>query len=422
MVKEGPRISAYLLQSQENTVDVSWLWAMLFAFLGGLLLNLMPCVLPVLSIKVLSMVELGGSGSRKDSFLHGLIMTTGVILSFLILAGLLMILKQAGLKIGWGFQLQSPVFVLIMAVVLFIFAFNLLGVFEIGISLTRAGNISHKNPHMNSFLTGVFATVVATPCTAPFMGTALAVALGQPVMIALAIFFFLGLGMAAPYLVLATFPGWLRFLPRPGSWMQTMKEVMAFPLFATIVWLLWLLGRQSGNNAIALSLIVLLLCGLAMYLVSKGFRKVGFAFILSLLVILLSVPALRAILVTKENSQVNMKGDELFEQYSSELIHQLEKNRQKYFLDFTADWCLSCKVNESIAFTDEVLLTLKNKNVMLIKADWTDYNPEITEALESYGRNSIPLYIYFDGNERVVLPEIITSGILMKAINAEPRG
>lgn len=412
-----------------STLSSIWL-AILFSFIGGMILNLMPCVLPVLSIKIMGFVQQAGEG-RAKSFQHGLIFTAGVLVTFWVLAGALLILRAGGEQLGWGFQLQSPVFLIILSVFLFLFGLSMFGVFEIGTSLTTVGGKSQgKAGWLGSFVSGITATVVATPCTAPFMGSALGFALTQPVWASMAVFTSLGLGMAAPYVVLASSPALLKFVPKPGRWMESLKEFMGFLLLGTVVWLLWVLGIQAGATAVTIVLGALLIVGMAGWIYGRwgNLAMPGKTRIISsVIAVLLTIGALYFTLkgvdsyaVTPEMTTQSGQTEGIkWETFSDERLTSLVNAGQPVFLDFTAAWCLSCQVNEKVTFTStDVQNKFSELNITALKADWTSRDQRITKALAQFGRNSVPLYVLYPGgaeNEPVLLPELITPGILLEA-------
>jgi len=407
----------------------SILFALLFAFLGGMILNLMPCVLPVLSIKIMGLVQQAGE-EQKKRVQHGLIFTLGVLLSFWILAGLLLLLRAGGEQLGWGFQLQSPEFVIVLAVLLFLFGISMFGVFEIGTSLTAVGaSAASKSGLGGSFFSGVLATVVATPCTAPFMGSALGFALSQPALLSLLIFTFLGLGMAAPYMLLTSIPALLRFVPKPGPWMESLKQFMGFLLLATVLWLLWVLSLQAGSTGVLILLLALLVVSFGGWVfgrwgnITKTKRTRKIAQVVALLSVIISLyiafDNIEAMAAGTEKS-TTQQGKIEWQKFSPELVRQLRDEGKPIFLDFTAAWCLSCQVNEKVAFgSDEVQEAFIEKEIVAVKADWTNRDAAISKALSEFGRNSVPLYVLFspDPNiEPLILPEVITPGIVLDAI------
>lgn len=405
--------------------------ALAFAFVGGMILNLMPCVLPVLSLKILGFVNQAGE-DRKKVFLHGLLFTAGVVVSFWILAGTLLLLRAGGEQLGWGFQLQSPAFIVTLSIFLFLFGLSLFGVFEIGTSLTTLGqSTAQSSGVLGSFLGGVLATVVATPCTAPFMGSALGFALSQPAPAAMGIFTALGLGMATPYVVLASSPRLLRFVPKPGPWMETLKQFMGFLLIATVIWLAYVLNGQVGSMGVFILLIALFFTALGGWIwgrwgsVMKGQSIRITAMVIAAVLILASMAgSIRAIdRLTPEqrlNTSVNSPGGIQWQNYSPELVQKLKQEGKPFFIDFTARWCLSCQVNKKVAFgSDAVQKAFAEKGVVAIIADWTSRDESITRALAEYGRNSVPLYVLYNGNpdsEPIILPELLTPGLVLEAL------
>ncbi|HKP98068.1 MAG TPA: thioredoxin family protein, partial [Fibrobacteria bacterium] len=407
------------------------------AFAGGLILNLMPCVLPVLSLKIFDFVKRAGE-SRWKVFSHGLIFTAGVLVSFWILAGLLLILRSGGSQLGWGFQLQSPGFLVVLCALFFFFSLNLFGVFELGYMFTRIGGAGTRSGRLGSFMAGVTATVVATPCTAPFMGSAMGYAFTQPPYYAMLVFTFLGLGMASPYLVLSGFPALMKFLPKPGEWMEHLKQFMGFPLLATAIWLAWVLGKQAGVDALIALLFVLLLAGLSAWILGKWtalHRATPVRVVAALLALVIFLPAFVLVLVYMD--QIRETKPKLspaatagtggtvseglrWEAFSEGRVLELVSQGKPVFIDFTADWCLSCKVNEKVAFgSSEVQRKFGDMKMNLLKADWTLKDETIAKALAKYGRNSIPLYVLYSGKgmgDYVILPEVLSPGILLEAL------
>ncbi len=406
--------------------SIGILAALGFAFLGGLILNLMPCVLPVLSLKIMGFVGHAGE-SRRKAFTHGTIFALGVLISFWVLTGLLLGLRAGGEQLGWGFQLQSPGFLVILSTFMFLFGLNLLGVFEIGTSLTSVNVATGKVGYGGSFLNGVTATIVATPCTAPFMGSAIGFSLAQPAWAVWMIFTSLALGMAFPYLVLSGFPALLKFIPKPGAWMETMKQAMGFLLLATVIWLAWVLGIQAGSTAIITLMATLLLAGLGAWILGKWGTIANnrtpriMAQVTAIVLLVLGVTAglSGAAMAPKTGTtETSRQGSINWEKFSPEKVSQLQTQGKKVFIDFTAAWCLSCKVNEQVAFgAKSVQDRIRELDVVMLKADWTTRDETITRALAEFGRNSVPLYVLYDGTaEPVILPEILTPGIVLDAL------
>ncbi|MEO6095475.1 MAG: protein-disulfide reductase DsbD domain-containing protein [Fibrobacteria bacterium] len=419
---------------------VKLLLMLLLAFTGGLILNLMPCVLPVLSLKIFDFVKRAGQ-SRWKIFSHGLVFTAGVLISFWFLAGLLLILRSGGSELGWGFQLQSPGFLVVLCALFFFFSLNLFGVFELGYLFTRIGGATTSEGWLGSFLAGVTATVVATPCTAPFMGSAMGYAFTQPPYYAMLVFTFLGLGMAAPYLLLSGFPGLMKYLPRPGEWMEHLKQFMGFPLLATAIWLAWVLGKQAGVDALIALLFVLLLAGMSAWILGKWtalHKSTPVRVIAWLVALVVFVPAFILVLIYLDQirdarpraaaegtagsagRQVTENGM-TWEPFSEARVAELVGQGKPVFVDFTADWCLSCKVNEKVAFgSSEVRARFNELGLTVLKADWTLRDDIIARALAKFGRNSIPLYVLYSGkgmDDFVLLPEVLSPRILLEALN-----
>ncbi len=423
----GPRIGTPIVQSSSDAGEL--LLMLLFAFAGGAILNLMPCVLPVLSLKILGFVKQAGE-EKKKIFRHGAAFTIGVVASFWILAGLLLALRAGGQSLGWGFQLQSIGFVTILSVFLFLFGLSMFGVFEMGVSLTTVGqNVQGKSSYWGSLISGVLATVVATPCTAPFMGSALGFALSQPAYWSILIFTFLGLGMATPYLILTSSPALLRFVPKPGAWMETLKQFMGFLLMATVLWLLWVLSQQAGAQGVMLLLVSLLIVGLGAWIYgrwgtlykSKSTRRIAQALALLTLIggLAFSLQNISPRAPLTGSTEANAGGID-WRPFSPELVATLRKEDKPVFIDFTAAWCLSCQVNQRVALnTPEVAEAFRKKGVIAVMADWTNQDPIIAKALAAFGRESVPLYVLYPpgaDSKPVILPELITPGMVTSAI------
>ena len=414
--------------SPDSSENSSLLLALIFAFAGGIILNLMPCVLPVLSIKILGFAQQAGN-DRKHILSHGIFFTVGVVASFLVLASLLLILREGGEQLGWGFQLQSPLFLIILSVLLMLFSMSLFGVFEIGTSAAGLGSrIENRGGNFGAFLSGVAATVLATPCTAPFMGSALGFAITQPAYLTLTVFTSLGLGMAFPYLVLSIFPQWLKYIPKPGTWMETLKQFMGFLLLATIMWLAWVLSIQGGGLAVIGLMAALLITGLASWIYGKWGSLVNskskrfLSFAVAIVLITGSVLVAESFVqpVSSSSSISNSAEGIQWEKFSNAKLEESLKTGNPVFVDFTAAWCLSCQVNEKVALNDEEVVNKMNElNVTTLKADWTSRDPEITEALAKFGRNSVPLYVLYDGRSSspTLLPEILTPGIVLEELD-----
>ena len=404
------------------------LWVALgLAFAGGLLLNLMPCVFPVIAIKVMGFVEEAGTGGRPAA--QGLSFAAGVVVSFWVLAGALLALRAAGAEIGWGFQLQSPPFVLAMAFLFFVLAVAFLGGIDLGGRVaTLAGGVRPSRGLGGSFLSGALATAVATPCTAPFMGTALGWALTAPPATAFAVFTALALGTALPYAVLSASPGLVRALPRPGPWMETLKQLLAFPLLATVVWLLWVFGLQAGTDAQALALGGLLLAGFGVWLAgrfvtpgaSAWSRRAALAVALAAV-----VGGFAAALPTGGAARMPAAGAHgtgtlAWEPYSAGRLAALRAEGRPVYVDFTAAWCLTCQLNDRVAFGSAAVREAFDRHgVVPMRADWTNQDAEITRALASFGRSGVPLNVLYGdepSEEPIVQPTLLTPAVVVSAI------
>ncbi len=422
--------------SSGSALSQSFLLILGFAFLGGMILNLMPCVFPILSIKVMNFLQMSGDDPKKAK-LHGWVFGAGVIISFLILAGLLLLLRAGGQQLGWGFQLQSPPFIAFMTFLMFGLGLSLMGVFEIGNSLMNvAGSAKTGDGLKGSFFSGVLATILATPCTAPFMGTALGAAITMPAIAALLVFAVLGLGMAIPYIILSSFPALMKKLPKPGAWMETFKQFMAFPLFATAIWLAWVFGQQVGIDGLTNLMIGLLLLSMGIWIlnrwkatqISNVTRIVSRAFVILLIaggffISASSSPQQATTTSSSNGSQTDSYGIE-WQAYSQQQLDQHLAEEKNVFIDFTAAWCITCKANERVVFSsDEVKQKFEDMNFVMMKADWTNRNPEITRALESFGRNGVPLYVIYNEelDEPMILPQLLTPGIVLDALNKLPQ-
>ncbi len=405
----------------DPTADMTLIAALAFAFIGGLLLNLMPCVFPVLSVKVLALLEHGGASHPGRSRKHGLAFGAGVLLSFWTLASVLMVLRAGGESLGWGFQLQSPAVVALLALLIFALGLNLSGVFEIGLTLTRLGSAGAGGGYGDSMLTGALAVLVAAPCTAPFMGAALGFALVQPAVIGLLVFTALGLGLALPFVILASAPQLLRFLPRPGPWLETLKQLFAFPLYATVVWLLWVFGQQAGIDALAIVLLAMIVLALGAWLWARGVRAQRLSTRLwagALMLSAVGVSAAGAIRARPPSSvAVTAAG---WEAFSESRVRELRQEGRPVFVDFTAAWCLSCQVNERVALrTDAVRAAFTTANVALLRADWTSRDSAITNVLAGFGRSGVPLYVLYPANSSApatILPAVLTPGMVVDAV------
>lgn len=405
--------------------DISLITALLFAFIGGLLLNLMPCVLPVLSMKALAVVKHAGdtSTNRREAVAY----TAGVMASFAVLVVVLLALKAGGESLGWGFQLQSPGFVTVLAYIMLAVGLSLSGVFNIGTGLMGVGSglIKSDGP-TGSFLTGVLAAVVATPCTAPFMAPAMGYALTQPPLIVLAVFQGLALGLAAPFLLIGFVPALAKALPKPGAWMETFKQVLAFPMYGAAAWLVWVVAQQVDPMGFAATLAGLVLISFAAWLIGRTpgdgrGRLVASGIAAASLIgaiIMAGVPTAPQPGTAQAGQPAS--ADVAWEPFSQARVSELSAEGKPVFVNFTAAWCITCLMNErAVLSSDDVQAALEGKGVTYLKADWTNRDPAITAALESFGRSGVPLYVLYDAEGQPhVQPQILTPGGFLDALEA----
>ena len=403
-----------------STGLVTTLTAIGLAFLGGIILNLMPCVFPVLFLKGLALVQ-SSSHERSRLRSHGLIYTLGILVSFWIIVAVLLILRAEGSQAGWGFQLQSPIFLTLLAAAIFFFALSLAGLFDIGLSLTSVGGgLARKQGYTGSFFTGVLATVVATPCTAPLMGAAIGFALAQPAGITFAVFTALGLGLAAPYLLLTFQPAWTRVLPRPGAWMEIFKQLTAVIFFATVIWLTYVYGSlfAAGSGAQGVYRVALLLaCFLMLTIAGWALGRWPARRTSTVAAILLAVLGLAIPLYQPKDTTL------VWTPYSQQTLDQARASGHPVFIDFTAAWCLSCQVNERLVLRSaDVQRQFSKNHVTLLKADWTQYDPAITKELASIHRSGVPTYVIYPAAKAShpdVLPELLTKDLVLSALKRD---
>lgn len=398
----------------------------LLAIMGGLILNLMPCVFPVLSIKAIGLVE---QAKRHPAAVRnkGFVFAAGVISSMLCLAGVLLALRAGGEQIGWGFQLQSPLFVTLMIYLLLAVGLNLSGVFEVGGGLAGIGDgLTQGDSYRASFFTGVLTTLVATPCTAPFMAAAVGAALTQSPLVALSIFAALGAGLALPYLLLSLAPWLRRALPRPGAWMDTLKQVFAFPMYASAAWLLWVLAQQTSSIGLGAALAGAILVALAAWAYQKskgsstGGRVTALATSLAAVILAVVLPVrLADVAAASPNpgAPAAPPTADAWQPYDAARVADLNARGRPLLVNFTASWCLTCLVNERNAFTDAAVQQIfRAKRVTLMKGDWTNRDPAITKALADFGRAGVPLYVVYNSkpgsSAPVVLPQLLTANIV----------
>jgi thiol:disulfide interchange protein len=398
------------------TSDITLVGELGLAFLGGLVLNLMPCVFPVLFLKGLALVHSSTEEKRRQR-LHGLVYTLGILVSFWAVVAVLLILRAGGREVGWGFQMQSPGFVAVLASLVFFLGLSLAGQFEIGLSLTSAGgDLAQKQGFAGSFFTGVLATVVATPCMGPMLGAAVGFALSQPIALTFLIFTTLAIGLALPYLLLTLQPQWTSLLPKPGAWMEVLKQLTAVPLFATAIWLAWIYGQLYGSdglNRMALLLLSFLVLAIAGWALGRWPARWGSLSAAALLVLFaLALPLRRP--TAQAESWVS---------WSPESFAEARSSGDPVFVDFTAAWCLSCKVNEAAVLRSaEIEKKLAKGHFKLLKADWTQYDPRITAELASVNRSGVPTYVIYPAGKNAnadVLPELLTKDIVSKAIERD---
>jgi thiol:disulfide interchange protein DsbD len=399
--------------------------AALFALLGGVILNLMPCVFPIVSLKVLGFVKHGDD--RKTLRREALAFSTGVILTFLVLAGALLALRAAGEQLGWGFQLQSPIVITGLALLFFVMALNFSGVFEFGaLAPPEWLGWTARNRTLDAFGSGLLAVVVASPCTAPFMGAALGYALTQSALTTLAIFAMLGLGMALPYALLAFFPAWQRFLPKSGAWMLRLKQLLAFPLYATVAWLAWVLGAQTSGDIELRLLLALVAVALALWawhgyrMAFGGSDRVKVSWILTATVGIVIAGWLISPVFSTASGQASTleRADVVWQPYSAEAVAHENAAGKTVFVDFTAAWCVTCQANKKwVLDTSDVQQAFARQGIVLMRADWTRYDPAITEALTALGRSGVPVYVFYrPGKPPHLLPELLQKGMVLDAL------
>jgi len=405
--------TTFVAAAPPSTPIAQLLGTLVLAFLGGLVLNLMPCVFPVLGIKILGFVNQSGQ-DKKKVVLHGLVFALGVLLSFWSLAAVLAILRAGGQELGWGFQLQEPGFVFILAAVMLVFAMNMSGVFEFGLSATAVGaDLQLKSGFAGSFFTGVLATAVATPCSAPFLAPALGAALAVPTGESFVIFTAIAVGLSAPYLLLSLFPQAVKILPRPGAWMETFKQFMAFPLYGTVGALVWVLAGQLGDDSLMAILgLVTIALGIWVYGrwtapgASAGRVRFGYGGLLVLLLV-------GAWLGWPAQSKV------VWEPWSPEAVTKLRAEKRIVYVDFTARWCATCQTNKKLVFgSADVLKIFADKKIATLRADWTNKDPRITAELAAYNRSAVPFnVIWLPGKDApVILPELLTPGSVLDVV------
>lgn len=403
------------------------LTAMLAAFIGGIILNLMPCVFPVVSLKALGLLR--HTDNAASARREGLGFLLGVVVTMMALAGILLAARAGGAAVGWGFQLQSPLVIALLSLVILGAALNLLGVFEVGLSVQRVGAVEiNRGAFLRSALTGALAIVVATPCAAPFMASAIGYALVQPPAVALVIFFALALGFAAPFTLVSLFPRLATFLPRPGAWMDVLKRGLAFPMFGAYAWLVWVLAQQAGSAALAALLAASVVVAFAGWLygmaqhrrfAGKG-HKVLFA-VTAVLIIAVLAPLPQLI-----QPGAGLAGDQVTaqltkEKWTPQAVASQRGHGKAIFVDFTASWCITCQVNEKTSLsTQAVKDTLAKTGTLYMVADSTKFNPDVDDAMSEFGQGGLPMYLVYpaDGGPPKVLPQVLTPSIVVNALQA----
>jgi len=415
--------SVELSQLENSQGKQSLLLMMLFALMGGFILNLMPCVFPVLSIKALSFMS--SAHSAKHLQWHSWVYTAGIICSFLVLVLVLMLLRSAGEVVGWGFQLQSPVFIALLVYLFFVLGLSLSGFFTIGSRWVGLGQqLTEGKETKSAFFTGVLAVLVSSPCSVPFMGVALGYALTQSGLETVLVFSALGFGLALPFIVLSHFPALANRLPKPGPWMERLKQFLAFPLYLTVVWLLWVLGHQAGSDAVTLLLAGMVLLVFAIWLYQPASTGGSVSLLSRLLAVAVIVTAFVVPFMglgqnasAQEKSIVN--SDSFWQPYNEETLKRLRTEGKPVFVELTADWCITCLMNEKAALhRDSVMLEMENKGVVYLRGDWTNGDAAITAVLKKFQRGGVPLYLlYLPGKDfPVILPQLLTEDIVLSAL------
>jgi len=414
----------------ENT---NLLYFFLMAYMGGVILNLMPCVLPVLSLKVFGLISAVGEEKSKI-FRAGLVFTGGVLFSFAILAGVVALLKSLGEQVGWGFQFQSPYFVMGLMFVIYVFALSLFDLFEIAPpGAEKIDKLAQKGGLGGSFFEGILAVLLATPCSAPFLGSALGFAFSQPVWIIFTIFLIIGLGLSTPYLILTANPAWMKYLPKPGNWMLKLRTAMGFLLMGTVCWLLWTLGEQAGPQAVVATVTFLLFIAASIWLL--GFIEYKTSNIMKWIIRLIAMVLLLIGFWTcymwlypwqkfsapqELNTSAEVKNGVSWYHYTPEAFTDARKSGKIIFLDITATWCLTCKTNENtILYSNEVSKRLAKSDIIVFKADNTKRSEAVTSLMESLGRSAVPVYAVYppgEDSKPEVLPEVITKSMVLEAI------
>lgn len=403
------------------------LTAIAAAFLGGIILNLMPCVFPVISLKALSLIRHHESPSHARA--EGLAFLLGVVVTMVALTAVLLLARAGGASVGWGFQLQSPLVITALILVMLGSALNLLGLFEVGLSIQRVGEVGgDRGGLVGSALTGALAIIVATPCSAPFMASAVGYALTQPPLVSVVIFISLALGFAAPFTLISFFPVLARILPKPGAWMITLKQGLAFPMLGAVGWLIWVLERQAGSAALAAILACCLLFSFAAWLYGMAQKRrmmgqrhvvmhIATAFFLALVVVpLLNINSFATGPAETETTSPAAAAVA----WSPQNVDAIKGQGKPILVNFTASWCITCQVNDRTSLsTQAVKAAMARTSTIYMVADSTKYNPDVEQALSDFGRGGLPLYVVYpaDGGKPVVLPQVLTPGIVISALD-----
>lgn len=435
-VNANAPVAVPLSKSMAEKETMSLGLGLIMAFVGGMILNLMPCVLPVISLKIFSFVKMAGQ-NRTIILKHGAFFAVGILVSFWVLAGVMLALQAYGSSVGWGFQLQEPLFVGVLASLLLVFGLSLFGVFEIGTSVMSAAGSMHSSGETGvwgSFLSGVLATAVATPCTGPFLGSAVGFAVTLPPLLAMLIFTSLGLGMAFPYLILSAFPALLRFIPKPGPWMVTFKEIMGFFMIATVLWLVWVFGAQTSSLGVFLLLIGFFFLSLGCWIYGKWGSPIknrmtrGVGYVMTVVCLIVATYAIlnstaEWVSASEDTSRTSVSGAAAsiyeWEDFSPERVADLQAKGIPVFIDFTARWCLICQANHVVLSVDEVTEKMAQLGVVKMLADWTRNDPVITRELRKLGRNGVPLYVLYGkstAQEPLILPQVLTPEIVLNSL------
>jgi thiol:disulfide interchange protein len=419
-----------LVQARSTEGDLSFIWAIVFALIGGMILNLMPCVLPIVSLKVMSFVKIAAQ-SRRELIKHGILFTFGVLISFWTLAIILIFLQMSGQAVGWGFQLQDPFFIACLSLLFTLLGMSLFGVFELGTQFAayagEAAAVTKRKGYLSSFWSGIFATAVATPCTGPFMGSALGYAMTQPAYVSLLVFTALGLGLSLPYLFMGAFPATIRWLPKPGAWMESFKQFLGFLMLITVLWLLWVFEGQTNREGLFALLSALLIAAVGAWIFGRFAtpvcapqrRKVGYA--LTALLVGGALLLARVASDQSESSPSQVVSEKVWEPYSVERLQALREKKVPVLIDFTAKWCLICQTNHFVLSQNKVQKKLDELGVVRMKADWTRYDAAITAALRKHGRSGVPLYVLYGAdrsNAPLILPQVLTAENVISALES----